>query len=407
MICSLKVLQSLHLYLVDKTFEDICDDLHLASLKTIKDLVYSVSYSAPLYLDPFHRQKWTSLEVLVFQGGNPRTQAFDLPPPSAQAYVAPLSSGNDISVCLPDQVRFSTLTHLDLSLSLATESLEHIASILPKLNLVHFGSGLYTNDLLKYVNVRSLKALSVEFQGEYDAQTLVDLLRQNKDECQLDSLMLRCSSHMEVHFPVLLKCVPLKRLFLLISNKTTLEGILRSLNYSRLQLLSIYCDKYDWSTEKIVAEKGMSFRSDLTVELGDSGNRNGRNVFSANSRDVQGTSASLARDQVILNKTNYANECLRFSLLAIPSNTLELIILDHSCNFCCWHFVNFFYVHNLHSTLYPRLATERSNGLPLGKDRMAGGLLRMLVQASKVQAYIFCFRSSSFKFDFTMRAPSG
>ncbi|KAG0289122.1 hypothetical protein BGZ97_006571, partial [Linnemannia gamsii] len=249
------VLQSLHLYLVDKTFEDICDDLHLASLKTIKDLVYSVSYSAPLYLDPFHRQKWTSLEVLVFQGGNPRTQAFDLPPPSAQA------------------------------LSLATESLEHIASILPKLNLVHFGSGLYTNDLLKYVNVRSLKALSVEFQGEYDAQTLVDLLRQNKDECQLDSLMLRCSSHMEVHFPVLLKCVPLKRLFLLISNKTTLEGILRSLNYSRLQLLSIYCDKYDWSTEKIVAEKGMSFRSDLTVELGDSGNRNGGNVFSANSRD--------------------------------------------------------------------------------------------------------------------------
>ncbi|KAG0281191.1 hypothetical protein BGZ96_001261 [Linnemannia gamsii] len=318
MICSLKNLNSLHLYEVDGIPDDRYRDLRLTSLETMKDLVYTAVHFTFVYLHPFLLQKLTSLEVLVFQEGFFTSEEIDLTPPSIQGSFAPLPLGDDVSLRMFDQVRFSKLTHLDLYGSFTARSRVYLESILPELSLVRFGAGNYTEDLLKYVNMRSLKSLSVNLQHKGDILALVDLLRHKEDVSQLDSLMLQCSSAIVVQLDDL-KRFPLKRLSLVSIDWAKIEGVLRALNYSRLQVLSIYYGGYSWNTETLLAERSDEFRLDLTIELGYNKYQAGSEVFLANSRGVEGTKVRLARDRVVLRKTSAAVERLRFSLLTFPS----------------------------------------------------------------------------------------
>ncbi|KAH7059920.1 hypothetical protein BKA57DRAFT_498929 [Linnemannia elongata] len=85
----------------------------------------------------------------------------------------------------------SNLTHLDLYAGMSAESINHFASILLELSLVHFGTGRFVKDLLKHVNIASLKSLSIPFEHKDDLQTVIDCLLPRKEGYQIDSLMLR------------------------------------------------------------------------------------------------------------------------------------------------------------------------------------------------------------------------
>ncbi|KAG9072956.1 hypothetical protein KI688_000737 [Linnemannia hyalina] len=208
-LCSLKKLQSLHLYNVDQQDRGVEEDNYFSSSYTMRDL--------------------------YFNGNHPLS---------------------------------SNLIHVDPSAGMSAESINHLASILPELNLVHFGTGCFAKGLLKHVNISSLKSLSVLLEHRDDPQALIDYLLPRKDVCQIDSSMLRSNESPVFQLGGLLNHFPLKRLFLSFISKQRLETLLASLNVSRLQLLSIYYVWYCWTTERIVAERMEELPADLTVELG-------------------------------------------------------------------------------------------------------------------------------------------
>ncbi|KAK3819340.1 MAG: hypothetical protein JOS17DRAFT_793992 [Linnemannia elongata] len=104
------------------------------------------------------RRSYQILEVLVLIN---HSRSHDTPD------LMPVTGGK-----LADRSYFSKLTHLDLQVPLADGSLEFLSSILPRLNLDHFGCNGKTDSLLLHVNLASMKSLSVD---EYRYGTFMSL----------------------------------------------------------------------------------------------------------------------------------------------------------------------------------------------------------------------------------------
>ncbi|KAF9087544.1 hypothetical protein BGX29_000788 [Mortierella sp. GBA35] len=262
-ICSLKKLQVLHLRSSDYWSADE-ETLSLIASETLKDVIFTGNMFINTYLQTTIRQAMSTLEILVLQdisrwekipGGGYRLLSRSM---TTELYEE--SVGMEPSPGL----LFCRLTHLDISCTMTTESVKFFASNLPRLNLIHFGPGYYTNEL--YANFASLKSLAVTYRVQSSLQVISETLKKNSQDCQIDAMRISLGEPSGPSNLVLLdflSTLPLRVLFIAGFSKDFLHRTLESVNLSRLQALSICRFEYDWSEDAILAVRKKEFTEDL------------------------------------------------------------------------------------------------------------------------------------------------
>ncbi|KAF9906071.1 hypothetical protein EC991_001079 [Linnemannia zychae] len=266
-ICSLKNLQSLHLQCMYRRFElDHATSIYMP--KAMKEIVGSTVVFGHLLAETVQRSLST-LEVLVLESHNMYQHHFAMVPdlksgshPGPKPYELP-TLGVQSATSM-----FSKLTHIDLCVKLTERSLFALRIALPFLRLIHFGSVHYTGDLLKYVNFATVKSLSIGINRESDLQPLQHFYIDKAQPCQIDSLKLEYYHQVEFTFPDLLRRMPLKRLQLShVKDERRLCQLLEAVNFSRLQVLTIYECYYSEAAEAILTRRSGDFLDSLAIEL--------------------------------------------------------------------------------------------------------------------------------------------
>ncbi|KAF9536150.1 hypothetical protein EC957_012377, partial [Mortierella hygrophila] len=143
--------------------------------------------------------------------------------------------------------RFSALTHLDLSVPLAHPSLQYLSTVLPRLDLVHFGCNTYSLELLQHCNIASLKSLSIMNANCANLELLLDTMGDGTAAPTWDRLEqlyiggMTSDTDVPTHF---LQSAQLTRMYLDQFGRTPLAAALEAVNLSRLQEIYIYYGTY-------------------------------------------------------------------------------------------------------------------------------------------------------------------
>ncbi|KAG0275008.1 hypothetical protein BGZ95_009265 [Linnemannia exigua] len=269
-IRSLKDLQSLHLQCMYRDFD--LDSAHTTALSTprmMKEIVGSTVVFDSRLLEETVQQSLSMLEVLVLESHNLYQHHFAMvPEPTPGSHPAPMPYELPVHGTYSPATVFSRLTHIDLFVRLTARSLTTLRTVLPFLRLIHFGSVHYTDDLLKHVNFATLKSLSIGINKENDLQPLQHTFIDQGQPCQIDLLKLEYYRQVEFIHPNILRHIPLTRLHLSrIDDEQRLCQLLEAVNFSRLQVLSIYECKYFKAAEAILTRRSGEFSPGLTVEL--------------------------------------------------------------------------------------------------------------------------------------------
>ncbi|KAF9288984.1 hypothetical protein BGZ88_007960 [Linnemannia elongata] len=209
---------------------------------------------------------------------------------------------------------FFKLTHLHLAVDLTEPTLCQFASVLPTLQLIHFGADQRSQSLLKHVNFKTLQSINLFRMDEGYLQPMFDTLLSDSHSCQLEKLFLGGITGIE-RLPGFLEALPLKELHMIGLPLEALDKALQGLNLSKLAHLSIFHAHYDWSTETLLASRSNEFTekfcmhlekvSEVSQEFGimnDFLERAKGGVYSDRSRLEQGSPTALPRSRVRLLK---------------------------------------------------------------------------------------------------------
>ncbi|KAF9117947.1 hypothetical protein BGW39_001636, partial [Mortierella sp. 14UC] len=271
-IRSLNNLQSLHLQCMYRSFE--LDSAHTAAIstpRTMKEIVGSTVVFDDRLLEETVQRSLSVLEVLVLESHEMYRHHFAMvPEPKSGSHSGPIPYELPTLGVYSATSVFSRLTHIDLFVKLTTRSLFTLKIALPCLRLIHFGSVHYTDDLLKHVNFATVKSLSIGINKESDLQPIQHTFIDKAQPCQIDSLKLEYYRQVEFIHPDILRLTPLIRLHLCrVEDEQRLCRLLEAINFSRLQVLSIYECNYSKAAEAILTRRSGEFLEGLTVELDD------------------------------------------------------------------------------------------------------------------------------------------
>lgn len=268
-ICSLKHLQSLHLQCMYRNFDlDSTNPTAISTPRTMKEIVGSTVVFDGRLLEETVQRSLPTLEVLVLESHNLYQHHFAIVPEPKSGFEGPMPHELASLSIYSTTTVFSRLTHLDLFVRLTTRSLFVLRTALPHMRLIHFGSVHYTHDLLKHVNFVNLKSLSIGINLETDLQPLQHAFIEKGLDCQIDSLKLEYYNQVDFHYPQVLYAIPLTQLHLSrVDDEQRLCQLLESVNFSRLQVLSIYECMYSKAAEAILSRRRGEFLEGLTVQL--------------------------------------------------------------------------------------------------------------------------------------------
>ncbi|KAF9122815.1 hypothetical protein BGW39_009477 [Mortierella sp. 14UC] len=327
-ICSLTRLQVLRLYRLDYSGTSDDESLKSKSTQSLKDIVCTAFTHTPIYIQKAVQEVASRMEVLMLRDIVIGDQGVDLVSTLQEKPCIDSSEKQRRTTVyshLPDGGTFFKLSHLSVSTKLSDGVINLLTSVLPTLNLVHFGAGRYTRELLPHVRMESLQSLAVSLMHQDDTPSLITHLLNNQNNkpriLQIDSLMIECNYPIHVDLQGLLSHFPLKRLFLSIKDVTVVDTILKTLDLSRLETLSIFCKEYDWDTEDILAWRSTEFLECLTVEIGYSVYWQQREVFvggGGGMRRPRGSHSRLGRDRVVLHVSDHEREHLRYLQAVLP-----------------------------------------------------------------------------------------
>ncbi|KAH7059942.1 hypothetical protein BKA57DRAFT_512968 [Linnemannia elongata] len=163
-VFSLKKLRQLHLGDLH-----IDQDSNVNDLRSMKEIFYYTAFGGFSMLTKTIRQSGPVLEVLILDSS--ATGVVIVP---ADLLPIPLLSGRENAPAVPltHVPHLSALTHLDLSVPLTDPSLLYLSTILPSLDLVHFGCNHQSQGLLQHCNLASLKSLSIKDTEVIDLNSL-------------------------------------------------------------------------------------------------------------------------------------------------------------------------------------------------------------------------------------------
>lgn len=269
-ICSLKNLQSLHLQCMYRSFDldkKACPAA-IAPPRTMKEIVGSTVVFDGRLLEETVQRSLSMLEVLVLESHNLYQHHFAMVPEPKFGFEGPMPYElPSLGVYSPTTV-FSSLTHIDLFVRLTTHSLNILKIALPHLRLIHFGCVHYIEDLLKHVNMVTLKSLSIGITRDTDLKPLQDAFITKNLPCQIDSLKIEYFRQVDFHYPQILHFIPLTRLHLSrVDDEQRLCQLLEAINFSRLEVLSIYECKYSKAAEAILSRRRDEFLGNMKVQF--------------------------------------------------------------------------------------------------------------------------------------------
>ncbi|KAG0272707.1 hypothetical protein BGZ95_011508 [Linnemannia exigua] len=282
---TLKELQALHLYNLspnplnkdDAIGRSSCSSELINPLKSIFSAGMHFGYHP---LQDVVQQSLTTVEVLILRSRDKEGRPVQL---------VPLSSSNDLP--------FSRLTHLDLAVKITTDSHTQLAAILPGLNLTHFGAAAHTKNLVKSVNFASLKSIWLFDMDETYIQPLFDAFLGKTEPCKIDSMRFGRLRNIR-HLPDFLRVVSLKRLYLSLLGHDALGEIFKTMELSELQVLAVFDDKYDCSSEATLAQRSHLFSEKMVLQLGYHSDTAKREVHNPKFRQVKPNFDRLSRQRV-------------------------------------------------------------------------------------------------------------
>ncbi|KAG0311923.1 hypothetical protein BGZ97_011553 [Linnemannia gamsii] len=271
-ICSLKELQSLHLQCMYRSFDlDSTSPTAISTPRKMKEIVGSTVVFDGRLLEETVQNSLSMLEVLVLESHSLYQHHFAMVPEPKSGCQGPMPYELPSLGVYSATTIFSKLTHIDLFVRLTTRSLFALRTALPFLRLIHFGSVHYTHDLLKHVNFVTLKSLSIGIMRDTDLQPLQDAFIEKGVPCQIESLKLEYYHQVDFLHPQILRTIPLRRLHLNhVEDEQRLCQLLEAVNFSQLQVLSIYKCKYSKAAEAILSRRKGEFPKGLTVQLEES-----------------------------------------------------------------------------------------------------------------------------------------
>ncbi|KAF9904215.1 hypothetical protein EC991_002918 [Linnemannia zychae] len=212
---------------------------------------------------------------------------------------------------------FSRLTHLDLSVKLSKSSHELLAEILPKRKLVHLGINCDSAELLNTARLLELKSLSLLTVSEESLKPLFGALLGRGDQCKIESMRFDRIWGSSKWLPDLVTAVALTRLYLVDLGKPALIKLLKVVDLSKLELLVIDDNEYDWGAEGILAARMAQLRPNLVVQLGFKSSKPKRDVLNPGSRGDTEKWNALSRYRVKVHSSSQLyDEYLRSVLLA-------------------------------------------------------------------------------------------
>ncbi|KAF9149296.1 hypothetical protein BG015_008912 [Linnemannia schmuckeri] len=268
-ICSLKYLQSLHLQCMYRSFNlESTSPATISTPRAMKEIVGSTVVFDGRLLEETVQRSLSVLEVLVLESHNLYQHHFAMVPEPKSDFEGSMPYELPSLGVYSATTVFSRLTHIDLFVRLTTHSLSTLRTVLPSLRLIHFGSVHYTHDLLKHVNLVTLKSLSIGITRDTDLQPLQRAFITDSSPCQIDSLKLEYYRQVDFHYPQILHLIPLTRLHLSrVDDEQRLCQLLEAVNLSRLEVLSIYECKYSKAAEAILSRRRGEFLETLSVQL--------------------------------------------------------------------------------------------------------------------------------------------
>ena len=235
-VFSLQMLRRLHLSGWDLPLDQ---GGNTNDLRPMKEIVYRTALKDDRVLTKTIQQSGPVLEVLVLYSYGP---VVDIAPEDPSP--SPLINGREGVPAEPlsNVLHFSALTHLDLLVRLTDSSLKSLSTILPRLDLIHFGCHCNLHGLLQHCNFASLKSLSIMYANDTDLKLLLDAMGDGTAIPiwdGLEQLYIRevmPSTKVPTHF---LQSAQLTRLYLEYIESTPLAAILKAVNPSKLQEISI------------------------------------------------------------------------------------------------------------------------------------------------------------------------
>ncbi|KAG0270947.1 hypothetical protein BGZ95_001321 [Linnemannia exigua] len=311
---TLSKLESLHLhYMISKDVTsggDIGRDATACppyGINHLRELVcFGISFDINL-LEGVTRRSATSIQVLALRTAGDQTRLFNLYPVDYKAALPQLNNSSPPHYIAPSEQPFSKLTHLDLRLLLTKPSMDLLAVVLPRIELVHFGASGEIKELLKYVNYASLKSISLSDMDDKYLKPFHDAVfplgqsftpqQPLQFSSQIECIRLGRVNGFENVAP-LVRAIPLKRLHLLGVGHRALLCLMGIVNLSHLQELSLFENTYDWSDEAALAYREREFCEDFVVKYGYLDHIGLQEAHLEESRGLQGTGARLARGRV-------------------------------------------------------------------------------------------------------------
>ncbi|KAF9087006.1 hypothetical protein BGX29_001099 [Mortierella sp. GBA35] len=321
-ICTLEKLQVLHLYRLnaDRMIDD--ESLSLSAPEIMKDVVFTGTAFINSYVQKAIRRSMAMLEVLVVQDSYFANRPMD--PTSLSSATPELWGGYVVSELATDAL-FSRLSHLDISFHMTYLSVKFFASVLPRLNLTHFGAGFHAKKLLHHVNFGPLRSLSVMIWEKAALEALVEAVEgeDGSQNCQqLDILRIEYSiGGTEVLLANALSKLSLRELHVVGLSDVALRRVLATVNLSRLHFVSICESDYRWSVEAILSTRSDEFAEDLVVELSSIRAYKENDILLEGAREAQGTATRLAQRRLV--SVEHDSECqyLRYMSSVLPKST--------------------------------------------------------------------------------------
>jgi hypothetical protein len=276
-------------------------------INCLKELVsLGISFNTNL-LEDVTRRSLTLLETLALRTVGDQIRPFDLCPVDCKALLHQVEGSSPPYSIKPGEQPFSRLTHLDLRLQLTKPSIDLLATVLPCMELVHFGASSETKELLKYVNYASLRSIWLTGMDDHDLQPLYnavflppkDPVRQQEIQYSSQIECIRLAHIVSFgKLADLVQAIPLKRLILLEMGHPALQGLMQVINLTQLQELFLFENTYEWLVEASLAIREPEFHEGLVVTYGYLDHLGKQEVHLEESRHSQGTRSRLARGRV-------------------------------------------------------------------------------------------------------------
>ncbi|KAK3819437.1 MAG: hypothetical protein JOS17DRAFT_756439 [Linnemannia elongata] len=294
-VFALKSLRRLHLSGWDLSLDQ---DGNVGDPRPMKEIVYYTALNDVRFLSQTIRQSAPLLEALVLHSYT--VPVVDIAPEDTSSI--PLLGGREGAPAEPLSKipHLSALTHLELSMPLTRPSLQYLSTVLPRLDLVHFGCNKDSHELLQHCNLASLKSLSIMDADDTNLRFHLDTISCGAAAPTwdgLEQLYIRCMTHyttVPTHF---LQNTQLIRLYLDYVNPPLLTEALEAVNLCRLQEISICNCYYLPSAEGALAKRIDEFTESLVIRLDE--RSSARYVKRGGKpRVVVGTSETLPRHRV-------------------------------------------------------------------------------------------------------------